>query len=356
MTDVPPQVVCLGETMAMVTPSPPRPLSEARTLALTHGGAESNVAVWLARLGSSVAWCSRLGDDVLGHRVLGEIAAAGVGTGLVTLDGGARTGVYFKDPRPGSTKVVYYRDGSAAASMDERDVDRALARPPRLLHLTGITPALSDSCARAVDYAVTRAGQLGVTVSFDVNYRPSLWPSPEAAAAVLGQLARRCPIVFIGCDEAEALWGASDVQDIRSVLGGPGTLVVKDGSRPATSMEGNHVSTVAALPMQVVEPVGAGDAFAAGWLHGWLRGLPATARLRLGHLVASSALTSATDHGELAAPPAELEEMAVTGETPLARWWYSGQAAGLAGNDQAALVGQDDQLGPVPGVQFHQDP
>jgi 2-dehydro-3-deoxygluconokinase len=315
------EVVCLGETMAMVTPSPPRPLSEASTLALSHGGAESNVAVWLARLGSSAAWCSRLGDDVLGHRVLAEIASAAVATDLVALDGGARTGVYFKDPRPGATRVVYYRDGSAAARMDERDVDRALARPPRLLHLTGITPALSPSCARAVDYAVTRAAQLGVTVSFDVNYRPSLWPGPAEAAAVLGPLARRCPIVFVGTDEAEALWGVSEAGEIRSVLGAHGTLVVKAGSRPASSAEGDDVTTVAALPVQVVEPVGAGDAFAAGWLHGWLRGLPAAARLRLGHLVASSALTSATDHGELTAPPAELEELARTGDA----WPEAGQ-------------------------------
>lgn len=321
MIDVHPEVVCLGETMAMVTPSPPRPLSEARTLALSHGGAESNVAVWLARLGSPVAWCSRLGDDVLGRRVLAEIAAAKVGTDLVALDDGARTGVYFKDPRPGSTRVIYYRDGSAAAGLDEHDVDRALAGPPRLLHLTGITPALSDSCARAVDYAVTRAGQLGVTVSFDVNYRPALWPSPAAAATMLGPLARRCHIVFIGCDEAAVLWGVSDAGEIRSVLGGHGTLVVKDGSRPASSVEGDRVTTVAALPVQVVEPVGAGDAFAAGWLHGWLRGFPAAARLRLGHLVASSALTSATDHGELTAPPAELEELARTGDA----WPEAGQ-------------------------------
>lgn len=308
-----PEVVCFGETMAMVTPSPPRPLAEARTLALSHGGAESNVAVWLARLGSRVAWCSRLGDDVLGHRVLAEIAAADVSTSLVTFDPGARTGVYFKDPRPGLTEVLYYRDGSAAAAMDESDVDRALARPARLLHLTGITPALSDSCLRAVDYAITRAAQLRVTVSFDVNYRPALWRSPADAGAVLGRLARRCGIVFVGCDEAEVLWGTSAVPDVRSVLGVQGVLVVKDGSRLASSAEGGSVTSVVALPVEVVEPVGAGDAFAAGWLYGWLRDLPAAARLRLGHLVASSALTSATDHGAFPFSPSELEELARSG-------------------------------------------
>ena len=310
-----PDVVCLGETMAMVTPSPPRPLAEARTLALSQGGAESNVAVWLARLGYPVSWCSRLGDDVLGRRVLAEVTAAGVDTSLVELDGGAPTGVYFKDPQPGATSVLYYRAGSAAARMDERDADRALGRPVRLLHLTGITPALSDSCARAVDHAITRAAQLGVTVSFDVNYRAALWPSPDAAAATLGRLARRCGIVFIGCDEASLLWGATTVPDIWAAVGSPGTLVVKDGPRAARSTDdGISVTSAAALPVEVVEPVGAGDAFAAGWLYAWLRDLPSAARLRLGHLIASSALGSATDHGELPSSPAELEELARSGQ------------------------------------------
>jgi 2-dehydro-3-deoxygluconokinase len=308
-----PDVVCLGETMAMVTPDPPCPLDVARSLALSHGGSESNVAVWLARLGSPAAWCSRLGDDVLGHRVMAEIAAAGVGTDLVALARGARTGVYFKDPRPGATNVIYYRNGSAAAGMDERDVDRALARPPRILHLTGITPALSDSCADAVDYAITRASELGVIVSFDINYRPSLWPGATTAATALRRLARRCHIVFVGSDEAEVLWRVPDVRDLHSILDGARVLVVKDGSRSASSVEETRVTSVPALPAQVVEPVGAGDAFAAGWLHGWLRDLSPEARLRLGHLVASAALTSATDHGEFPVPPGRLEEMARRG-------------------------------------------
>jgi 2-dehydro-3-deoxygluconokinase len=307
-------VVCLGETMAMVTPSPPRPLAEAATFALSQGGAESNVAVWLARLGQPVSWCSRLGDDSLGRRVLAEVAASGVDTSLVGLDPGAPTGVYFKDPQPGATSVLYYRSGSAAAQMDERDADRALGPGVRLLHLTGITPALSESCAHAVDHAIAQAAELGVTVSFDVNYRPALWPGPDAAAEVLGWLTGRCGVVFVGADEASLLWGTDSVPDIWDALGAPGTLVVKDGSRAAHSTDdGRAVTSVAALPAEVVEPVGAGDAFAAGWLFGWLRGLPAAARLRMGHLIAASALGSATDHGEFVLPPAELEELARTG-------------------------------------------
>ncbi|MBV9793179.1 MAG: sugar kinase [Actinobacteria bacterium] len=307
-------VVCLGETMAMVTPSPPRPLAEAQTLTLSQGGAESNVAIWLARLGLPAAWCSRLGDDSLGRRVLAEVAAAGVDTSLVELDAGAPTGVYFKDPQPGATSVLYYRRGSAASLMDEDDADRALAPGVRLLHLTGITPALSESCAHAVDQAIARAAELGVTVSFDVNYRPALWPGPEAAAEVLGWLTGRCDVVLAGADEASLLWGTDSVLDTWAALGEPGTLVVKDGARAAHSTaDGRAVTSVAALPAEVVEPVGAGDAFAAGWLFGWLRGLPDAARLRMGHLIASSALTSATDHGEFAMPPADLEDLARTG-------------------------------------------
>jgi 2-dehydro-3-deoxygluconokinase len=310
-----PDVVCLGETMAMVTPSPTRPLAEAQTFALSQGGAESNVAVWLARLGHPVSWCSRLGDDILGRRVLAEVAASGVDVSLVELDGGAPTGVYFKDPQPGATSVLYYRAGSAAAQMDKHDADRALRRPVRLLHLTGITPALSGSCARAVDHALTRAAELGVMVSFDVNYRPALWPSPAAAAETIGRLTPRCGIVFVGADEGRLLWEAESVPGLWAALGGPGELVVKDGAEAAHSMNADGaVTSVAARAVEVVEPVGAGDAFAAGWLYGWLRGLPAAARLRMGHLIASSALSSATDHGDLLSSPADLEELARSGQ------------------------------------------
>jgi hypothetical protein len=123
--------VCLGEAMALVSPDPPAGLSQARSFVLTHGGAESNVAVSLARLGSRVQWCSRLGDDVLGRRVQAEIEAAGVDTSLVATDPDRRTGVYFKDPGRDATRVLYYRDGSAASCMggvEAQLVPRLIAR------------------------------------------------------------------------------------------------------------------------------------------------------------------------------------------------------------------------------------
>lgn len=309
----PVDVVCVGEAMALVAPDPPAPLREARTMTLAHGGAESNAAVSLARLGDHVQWCSRLGEDALGRRVRAEIQAAGVDVSLVELDPHHRTGVYFKDPGHGSTQVLYYRDNSAASHIDERDFARAIDAGPRALHISGVTPALSESCRRGTRHGVEAAGQAGVTVSFDVNYRAALWPDAVTAGRELEAIARRCDIVFVGADEAALLWGTGSPSQVADHLSGAGTIVVKDGAGPARSFEAETVTCVTALPVEVAEPVGAGDAFAAGWLHGHLMGLDAAAKLRLGHLVAAESLTSATDHGSDWPAPDALEAEARRG-------------------------------------------
>lgn len=174
------------------------------------------------------------------------------------------------------------------------------------LHLTGITPALSASCSDAVDFALEHATDAGVELSFDVNYRAVLWPDRDAAARRLRSIAQGAGTVFVGLDEAELLWGARTPVEVRAVLDGPHTVVVKDGDRSAYGFERNGCVEVPALATDVLEPVGAGDAFAAGWLHAYLRGRGAIERLRLGHLVAAAALGSVTDHGILTANLPEL--------------------------------------------------
>lgn len=321
-----PEVVCVGETMALLAPDPPVALAKARVLTLSHGGAESNVAVSLARLGTSAWWCGRLGDDALGWRVRAELEAFGVGTALVKHDPAAPTGVYFKDPSPGSTGVWYYRTGSAASRMDRRDFERAIAVRPRLLHVSGVTPALSASCRDATRAGIVAAQRAGIVVSFDVNHRPALWPDVADAARELKEIARMCEIVFVGADEAAMLWGTASVDQVATGLAGPRTLavVVKDGSGPATSVGPAGAASAPALSVEVVEPVGAGDAFAAGWLRGYLIDMTSTARLRLGHLVAAETLRSPADHARDWPPPAELEARARAGE----------RAASLSAADQ----------------------
>ncbi len=300
--------------MASLAPDPPVRLAAATHLLLSHAGAESNVAVSLARLGTRAQWCSRLGDDAFGHRIHASIAV-GVDTSTVRFCPGGRTGLLVKDPDGDSTTVHYYRAGSAASQMAPADADRALAAAPRVLHLTGVTPVLSPSCAAALNRAIERAHEIGCTVSFYVNSRAALWPDPRVAAHELLRLARAVDIVFVGLDEAAGLWGTTSDVSVRTLLDTPPVLVVKDGPRSAVASENGRRKEVPPVPVEVVETVGAGDAFAAGWLHARVSGMSPTEQLRLGHLVAARSLTSVTDHGGDAAVLADLPELARSDRT-----------------------------------------
>jgi 2-dehydro-3-deoxygluconokinase len=301
-----PDLVCVGETMVLVTPTDGR-LGGAHAATLAPAGAESTVALYLTDLGHRAAWLSRLGADPLGDRVLGELRDAGVDVSLVARDDRAPTGVYFKDPAPGATAVYYYRAGSAAARLGPADLDRLDLSAVRGVHLTGVTPALSDSCRELAFALFERAGAAGVRRSFDVNHRPGLWPA-ERAAPVLAELAGQADLVFVGRDEAARVWGTDTPAQAGTLLGGPGrAVVVKDAEVGATLIEGDREVFEPAPAVDVVEPVGAGDAFAAGYLSGLLRGLDPAARLRLGHRVAGYALRSVRDHADARDLRAELD-------------------------------------------------
>jgi 2-dehydro-3-deoxygluconokinase len=295
----------------MVLPAAPPGvrLAEARSVELRVAGAESTVAQYLADLGHRPAWAGRVGDDPLGDRVLAEVAAPGVDVRLVERDPEAPTGVFFKDPAPTGTRVHYYRSGSAASRMGREYVGRigeAIAAA-RLVHLTGVTPALSANCAGASAELLARSRAAGTHVSFDVNHRPALW-SPAEAAGPLLDLARQADTVFVGLDEAQRVWGAGlrTAADVRELLAGSDArrrrVVVKNAEVGATLFDGAAEGVfVPAPPVRVVEPVGAGDAFAAGVLSGWLRGLGTEEQLALGHRVAGCALRSVEDHADATA-------------------------------------------------------
>lgn len=297
-------VVCLGETMGQFVPTDGRNVETAEKFALHHAGAESNVAIGLARLGHRVAWVSRLGNDAVGKRIRSAIQREDVETALVEMMDDRQTGIFLKDPVGSSRSVTYYRRDSAASTLDKTDIDRALSTNPRLIHLSGITPALSKSCDAAVGYAIDAARTRSVTTSFDVNYRPSVWRDRSDAAARLLELANASDIVFVGLDEAESLWGITSVEDVRSTLPAAVMLVVKDGPRRAIAFGEEGFASVPALHVDVVESVGAGDAFAAGCLSGILQGHGPAVALRLGHLMARAALTSLSDQGEVLPPEA----------------------------------------------------
>ena len=287
-----PEVICLGETMALVAPARPVHLRYAPDFRITAAGAESNVACHLASLGVHARWISQLGRDPLGDRILDELLARGVDVASVRIVDDAPTGLYVKNPGRG---VHYYRAGSAAARMGPgmvADIDFARVD---VIHLTGITPALSASCAELVAAAMTLARQAGTTISFDVNYRPALWPDAAAAGEVIARFANRADLVFVGQDEAEVLWQATDPGQVTSIVGQPDTVVVKDGALGATAVTAGDAVFEPSIPTEVVEPVGAGDAFAAGYLAALLAGRSMSERLRSGHRQASRVLSTTGD-------------------------------------------------------------
>jgi 2-dehydro-3-deoxygluconokinase len=291
-----PQALCIGESMVLVTPVAPIPLMDADLFHLDVAGAESTVALYLQDLGVRAAWASRVGDDALGRRVQRTIAGHGVDTSLVQVDPVGPTGVYFKDPQDLSTRVHYYRRGSAASRMGVEDLRRLPLGEVWVVHATGITAALSASCRqlmRALFHDMQ--GAAPALRSFDVNYRPGLW-SVDEAAPVLAELAGVADIVFVGQDEAEALWGATTPGDVVGALDPRGTVVVKDGGIGATEISSAGEVFSPAGDVEVVEVLGAGDAFAAGYLAGVAEGLAPEQSLAQGHRVAARALATTSDY------------------------------------------------------------
>lgn len=285
-------VLCVGEAMALVVPAGAAPVETATAFQIDTAGAESNVACHVALAGHPAAWLGALGDDALGRRTRARIAATGVDVSDVTLDASARTGLMVKDPGRG---VVYYRDASAASRLGPDAATRIDWDGVGVIHVSGITLALSDSCRALVEALVDAAATHGVPVSFDVNHRPALWATTEDAAATILAVARRADIVWVGRDEAERLWGTATADTLRALLPEPSHLIVKDADIEAVEFSAAGRVAVPARRVDVVEAVGAGDAFAGGWLAALLEGADSAHRLNRGHERAARVLASRWD-------------------------------------------------------------
>ncbi|MCP2340228.1 sugar kinase [Actinomadura rupiterrae] len=314
-------VACVGEAMAAFLPDRPGPLEHVETFRHAIGGAEANVARGLAALGVPAAWVGRVGADGFGRRIVAELAASSVDTSGVVTDPDRPTGLFVKEAGPDGSVLHYYRDGSAGSALSPEMMDVRVLRDAPLVHLSGITPALSEGAHKLVAELLQRRVP-GRLTSFDLNHRPALWPPGTDAAATLVPLLDAADIVLLGADEAERVLGTGDPERLRALLPGPDVIVVKDDKHRATAVTRDALATEVALRVEVVEPVGAGDAFAAGFLAGTLRGLDPRGRLRLGHLAAAGALVVHGDHGPppppdriaalLAASPAEWAATTIT--------------------------------------------
>ncbi|PFG44974.1 2-dehydro-3-deoxygluconokinase [Georgenia soli] len=270
-----PKVLTFGETMGLCASAGFGAFAHQPAAAVSFGGAESNVAIGLQRLGIPTTWVSRLGDDLIGRMILRGLRAEGVDV-RASVDPVRPTGFMLKERTSASeTNVLFYRAGSAASHMTPDDLPLDDLAQWDLLHITGIMPALSDSARETTLAAVARAHDVGVPISLDINYRSRLWSQDDAAAFVREVIAR-CRYVFAGDDEARiVVAGQHEPVDLAKGLVdlGAKTAVVKLGPNGALALDGGEITVMPSVPVsQVIDTVGAGDAFVAGFLAERLHG------------------------------------------------------------------------------------
>jgi len=302
-------VITFGESMTLFTPLREQSLEFSDLVNRSFGGAESNVAIGLARMGVRVSWFGQLGDEPQGRYILKRIRGENVDVSHARLVSTANTGLMMRHKVAGREEVFYYRKHSAASQMRPEDLDEAFIGQASILHITGITPALSDSCRATVRAAVEMAKRQGVKVSFDPNLRLKLWTIEEAREVLL-PLAEQADYFLPGMDELKLLYDETDEEQVLgrvqrlsalTVIKGVGSsnVIVHQGSRtPVPYRKLDHV----------VDTIGAGDAFAAGFLAGIVKGYTPEQAVQMGNLSASFVIQG---HGDWELTPTwnQLEQM-----------------------------------------------
>ena len=290
------RVITAGETMALIVPSSPGRLRHATSLVMSIGGAESNVAIGLARLGIPASWISVLGDDELGELVLHRMRAEGVDTRAVRRISDRPTGLYLREEVAGRLRVYYYRSGSAAATLARDAFDPKILTGAAFLHLTGITGALSPECAEFLPWAAQAARDAGVRVSYDVNFRSRLW-SPAAARTASEALLPLVDVLFVGHEEATALWGWDDdaaLEELTKI--GPSEVILKLGAEGCAGVIDGARLGSPGFPAEELDPIGAGDAFDAGYLAATLWGWAPEKRLRTANAMGAFCVQNLGDY------------------------------------------------------------
>ncbi|MFL6561153.1 MAG: sugar kinase [Bacillus sp. (in: firmicutes)] len=270
-------VISIGETMVLLTPNTPGKMRYSNQFTSKIAGAETNTLIGLAKLGHKAGWISRLGNDEFGARILTSVHGEGVDVSRVILDESAPTGVFFKEIiNQDRVNIYYYRKHSAASQLAPADLDQEYIAEAKYLYISGITPALSQSCRETIYASIEIAKENGVRVVFDPNIRRKLWEDDEARATLL-EIAGKADIVLPGIGECEFLFGTRDCEQAADSFHklGAAAVVVKLGDKGAYYSTADGKGYIESYTVKnVVDPVGAGDGFAAGVLSGLLDRLP----------------------------------------------------------------------------------
>lgn len=284
-----PDLVTIGETCVVLVAKSGGPLRYATEFERRIGGAESTVAVGVARLGHSAGWFSRVGDDEFGSYVVGVMRSEGVNADQVDVAAGGQTGVFFRENRTaGSSQVFYYRSNSAFTSLSPQDLNENYIASSKILHFTGITPSLSPSCLATTERAVDIAKAHSVKIVFDLNYRAKIW-SAEEARPCFEKFMKKADHVLAGREDLFKLTGIAGRQEQMDYLMrlDLASVILKSGSDGTTLIDSNGMEHIPAIPVdKVVDRFGVGDAFAAGFITALIRNAPQAEAISLGNKVA----------------------------------------------------------------------
>jgi len=265
----------VGEMLLRLSVPSGKRLEAAQKLDLHPAGAEANVVSLLARLERKTLWAGALPQNSLGRLAADALQTARVDTSGIVWRQSGRMGTYYVEfgAPPRGIQVTYDRAHSCMTELKPDDVDRDALMDTRLLHLTGITPALSSSCREIVEEAIKQAKGRGVPVSFDVNYRQKLWSEAEAQQTLLPMI-QNVELLFCSANDATRIFHCKGTtQEIAQAMldiSHAKYVVVTIGEQGAYLWNGKGWLHEPARPTQIIDRLGAGDALAAGVIHGWL--------------------------------------------------------------------------------------
>ncbi len=298
-----PEIITLGETMFCIAPKTTGMLRYMKEYEAHIAGAESNFAIGVSKMGHSSGWVSRLGTDEIGKFILNSVRAEGVDTSQVEFDEEFRTGLMVKQSKMnGETSVFYYRDNSAASHLERLFLHREYFEGARLIHLTGVTPVLSQSCEGKIWELFDLAEELHIPVSFDPNIRRKLWKGRDYSD-MLREMMQRASIVCLGEEEAEILLGTKEPGKVLHslfVCSGMKYAALKQGKKGAFISDGRQMIKINSYPCRCVEPVGAGDAFDAAFVCGILEQKPLEV---CGEMAAVAGAMATESHGDTEGVP-----------------------------------------------------
>lgn len=292
-------IITIGDAMITFNPSSKGPMRFVSTFERKVGGAELNFAIGCARLGLDTGWISRLGNDEFGRVIQHFARGEGIDTSQVKLMDGYPTSVNFKEiMEDGSGRTFYYRSNSPTFTMAPDDLDEAYFKKGRLLHITGVFPAVGGRNFDIILRAIELAKQNGMAVSFDPNIRLKLW-SREEAKAKLSQLLPQIDIILAGEEEAGLLTGKAELDDMIEAFRGFGIsyIAIKRGDKGAVGFHGGRrIEAPPVKPRKVADTVGAGDGFDAGFVYGFMNGWPLERTLHFANVIGSMAVSVSGDN------------------------------------------------------------